>query len=498
MINGENKTQSHEYAENIINTIREPLLVLNQNLKVVAASRSFYQFFKVKPEETVGQLIYDLGNQQWNIPKLRDLLETILPQKASFDDYEVEHNFSTIGRRVMLLNARQIEQAMGKERIILLAIEDITERKHLNNLLADSEERYRRIFETASDGIFLLEKYEGHIIQSNPAAEAMLGYSTEESVGKNLQDIGVPLDTSDFQMLMQKLQSKGILTYENIPVKTRMGQDIFADIYMVDRAKLAQCNIRDVTLRKQAEADLRIALEKAHQEKAMSEAIIASMGEMMVIVNTDFEIIFQNQIMKDFRGDHIGEHCYTVYEHRDRACEDCPVAKAFADGGIHKALMNPTTTDKGALWIEFTASALKNREGNIIAGVELVRDLTDQKKLEAQLRQSQKMEAIGTLAGGIAHDFNNILNVILGYGTMVLESLEAGSAAREDMNEVLTAAERAVHLTNRLLVFSRKKDFFLEPVDIKELILSLKKMLTKILRESTDFYLNLADGADRK
>jgi signal transduction histidine kinase len=77
----------------------------------------------------VGQLIYDLGNKQWDIPKLRELLETILPQKASFDNYEVEHDFSTIGRRIMLLNARQIQRVLGKERIILLAIEDITERK---------------------------------------------------------------------------------------------------------------------------------------------------------------------------------------------------------------------------------------------------------------------------------------------------------------------------------------------------------------------------------
>ncbi|OGU26769.1 MAG: hypothetical protein A2X66_05895 [Ignavibacteria bacterium GWA2_54_16] len=77
----------------------------------------------------MGQLIYDLGNKQWDIPKLRELLETILPQKASFDNYEVEHDFATIGRRIMLLNARQIQRVLGKERIILLAIEDITERK---------------------------------------------------------------------------------------------------------------------------------------------------------------------------------------------------------------------------------------------------------------------------------------------------------------------------------------------------------------------------------
>ena len=123
--------EAREYAESIINTVREPLISLDQDLRVVTVSRSFYEFFKVKPEETVGQLIYDLGNKQWDIPKLRELLETILPQKATFDNYEVEHDFATIGRRIMLLNARQIQRGSGKERIILLAIEDITERKEI-------------------------------------------------------------------------------------------------------------------------------------------------------------------------------------------------------------------------------------------------------------------------------------------------------------------------------------------------------------------------------
>jgi two-component system CheB/CheR fusion protein len=126
--------EAREYAESVINTIREPLIALDQDLRVVTVSRSFYEFFKVKPEETVGQLIYDLGNKQWNIPKLRELLETILPQKTTFDNYEVEHDFATIGRRIMLLNARQIHRVMDKEQIILLVIEDITDRKKVEQL----------------------------------------------------------------------------------------------------------------------------------------------------------------------------------------------------------------------------------------------------------------------------------------------------------------------------------------------------------------------------
>lgn len=223
---------AREYAESIINTVREPLIALDQDLRVVTASRSFYEVFKVTPKETVGQLIYDLGNKQWNIPKLRELLETILPQKTTFDNYEVEHEFSTIGRRIMLLNARQIQRVLGKERIILLAIEDITERRRLEDLLTESEERYRRLFETANDGILLLEKHEGNITHANPAITEMLGYTKEECIGKKLKNIGFSLAVDDFKKIMQELDKNGIINYDDVPVQTKVGQTFYADIYI--------------------------------------------------------------------------------------------------------------------------------------------------------------------------------------------------------------------------------------------------------------------------
>ncbi|MDA3971182.1 MAG: ATP-binding protein [Desulfobulbaceae bacterium] len=247
-------TISSEFAESVVNTVREPLIVLDQDLRVVTVSRSFYDFFQVQPEETVGQLIYDLGNKQWDIPKLRELLDTILPEQTSFDNYEVEHDFATIGRRTMLLNGRQIEQEGVKKRIILLAIEDITKRK---------------------------------------------------------------------------------------------------------------------------------AIE---------------------------------------------------------------------------------------------------------AGLEMTR-----KELQAQLLHSHKMEAVGTLAGGIAHDFNNILNVIMGYGDMVMDSLAIDSPVREDMSEVLVAAHRAAELTKRLLAFSRKEVTNVTPVNINDIILGLKKMLVRIIKENIEFQVDLTD-----
>ncbi|MDW8147689.1 MAG: PAS domain-containing protein [Roseiflexaceae bacterium] len=117
--------QARAFAENIIATVREPLLILNRDLRVVSANRAFYQLFHTTPEETLNKHVYDLGNRQWDIPELRRLLEEILPQNAHFDGYEVTHDFEHMGWRTMLLNARRVQHS---DEFILLAIEDVTER----------------------------------------------------------------------------------------------------------------------------------------------------------------------------------------------------------------------------------------------------------------------------------------------------------------------------------------------------------------------------------
>jgi two-component system CheB/CheR fusion protein len=118
---------ARDYADNIVDTVREPLLVLDAEMKVLSASRSFYKYFLVQPEDTIGRYLYDLGNRQWDIPRLRELLETILPEKTSFENFEIEHKFPGIGRRRILLNARCILNNLGKTQSILLAIEDVTD-----------------------------------------------------------------------------------------------------------------------------------------------------------------------------------------------------------------------------------------------------------------------------------------------------------------------------------------------------------------------------------
>jgi two-component sensor histidine kinase len=134
---------AHALAQAIVDTVREPLLVLDKELRVIAASRSFYAAFKVHPEETQGRLLYELGDGQWNIPKLRVLLEKIIPERGVMSDYEVEHEFSGLGHRTMHLNARRVFYEGGAGVTILLSMEDVTERHQLerekNGLLQQKE-----------------------------------------------------------------------------------------------------------------------------------------------------------------------------------------------------------------------------------------------------------------------------------------------------------------------------------------------------------------------
>jgi two-component sensor histidine kinase len=124
-------TDAWTLAQGIVDTVREPVLVLDKDLRVIAASRSFYSAFKVSPEDTKGRLLYALGDGQWDIPKLRVLLEKIIPERGVMEGYEVEHEFPGLGSRTMCLNARQVFYEGGAGTTVLLGMEDVTERRIL-------------------------------------------------------------------------------------------------------------------------------------------------------------------------------------------------------------------------------------------------------------------------------------------------------------------------------------------------------------------------------
>ncbi len=245
------------YVQSIIATIRDPLVVLDDSLRVISANQSFYDIFLVRPEDTEGNLIYELNGGQWNIPRLRELLEEVLPKNTSFNDFEIDHDFPGIGRRVMMLNARRIYSKGHKTQRILLGIEDITERKFMEQEIVASEVRYRRLFETAQDGILILDGETAQIEDVNPFLVDMLGFSRQELAGKKLWEIGAVKDIEASQKAFKKLQDRQYIRYEDLPLETRAGKQIqvefVSNVYPVNGRKVIQCNIRDVTERKKLE-----------------------------------------------------------------------------------------------------------------------------------------------------------------------------------------------------------------------------------------------------
>ncbi len=249
--------EAKDLADKIIDTVREAIIVLDDNLRVVSANQSFYEKFRVAPAETEGQLIYNLGNGQWDIPNLRQLLDDVLPEDNVFNDFVVEHEFETIGRRLMVLNARRIDSIQ----MILLAIEDITD-------LLTSEQRFRSIFDMAAVGIAQLDR-EGHFQLGNETFCNMLGYDDKELLSLTIHDITYPDDWPEVESQMERIRSgqSGSFMIETRNVR-KDGSSFWVSLSVsavqTSSGKLDYfvSIIQDIELRKKAEEGLRKSEEQ--------------------------------------------------------------------------------------------------------------------------------------------------------------------------------------------------------------------------------------------
>jgi len=215
-------------AQSIVDTVREPVVVLDKGLRVIAASRSFYSAFKVSPEETQGRLLYALGDGQWDIPKLRLLLDKIIPEHGVMEDYEVEHEFPNLGRRTMRLNARQAFYEGGADTTILLGIEDVTER-HILEYQKDELLRQKEM---------LLDEIQHRIANS---LQIIAGIILTKANRVSSEEARLHLhDTHDrvisIATVQQQLNASGIIgPIEMLPYLTRLGDALAPSMIGSDR-----------------------------------------------------------------------------------------------------------------------------------------------------------------------------------------------------------------------------------------------------------------------
>lgn len=289
-----------------------------------------------------------------------------------------------------------------KERRTKLENADI-ERKKVIKALSESEAKYRLLFDSAPVGIGIAD-LEGNIIDANKNMQEMSGFSLDEyrAIGAG----ATYADPEERKFLLNSLREKGKVRDWEGRLKRKDGSEYYvllnADIMELEGRKVLLAIIRDISQSKRNEAALNTALTKAQEEKNKSEAIIAALGDGIIIQDTDYKIIYQNQIQNDLYGDRTGEICYKVYGGRDNICEDCPVERTFRDGKIHRS-ERKVATDRGDFYFDLTSSPLRDSNGNIIAGIKVVREITGQKRLEQTLRESEEKyrRLVETLMEGI-------------------------------------------------------------------------------------------------
>ncbi len=409
-----------EYTNGIVATLREPFLVLDKKLRIISTNHAFYTTFKVTEKNTIGELLPDLGNRQWNIPELLQLLKEIILEKKVVKDYEVEHKFERIGQRTISLNARHLripKQVAGiaaagvrEEELVLLAIEDVTERKRLQAELKESEERYRRAFETSQDGLLFVHKTKGSILDSNESIQELLGYSSAELSKKKLWEIGIVKDDKDFQETVSRLERDGVIHYEDTPVETKKDLSINSEVFLLDKAKVIQCNIRDITeLKEEEESFLSIHAQLKGQKKALDQFAIVTETDAkgkITYVNDQF-----CKTSKYSRAELIGK------DHRNVANSGYHSKEFWKDfwttiqsGKIWRGDVRNKAKDGAFYWEDTTIVPFLGKDGKPEKYLAIRANITERKLAEEEVLKSSQIKSEFTSM--VSHELRTPLTII--------------------------------------------------------------------------------------
>jgi len=505
------ENKSLEYAESIIDTVREPLIVLDQDLRVVSASRSFYEFFKVKPEETVGQLIYNLGNKQWDIPRLRELLEDILPQKTAFDDYEVEHDFIGIGRRTMLLNARRIPRPPEKPKVILLAIEDITR-------LKEAEEAYlslAAIVNTSVDGI-IGKTLQGDIVSWNIGAEKIYGYTEKEMRGQNIALLAPPGYKEEIFNQFKKLQAGELI--KNYETKRVRKDGVVIDISLTLSAiKDKSGNIygvsaimHDITEQKKAKQEM-IASEYA-------ESIINTVREPLIVLDQDLRVVTVSRSFYDFfrvkPEETVGQLIYNLGNKQwniprlrelletilpqKTTFDNYEVEHNFATIGRRIMLLNARQIERGT-----------GKEKVILLAIE---DITERREIENGLEKAHEelkelavelkraARAKSEFLANMSHELRTPLNSINGFSEVLYDETfgPLNEKQKQYVNNVLTSGKHLLLLINQILDMAKveagKMKLALSSLPMKSLLNDISMLVADMVsKKKLEMLLEIAE-----
>ncbi len=538
--------EAREYSESIINTVREPLIALDKDLRVVSVSRSFYEVFKVNPEDTMGQLIYDLGNKQWNIPKLRELLEKILPQKASFDNYEVEHDFTTIGRRTMLLNARQIQRESGKERIILLAIEDITERKEIETGLEKTRKELEVIKKTADEVSEFAESIintvreplisldqDLRVVAVSRSFYEFFKVNPEETVGQLIYDLGnKQWDIPKLRELLETIlpQETSFDNYEVEHDFASIGKRIMLlNARQIQRGlekeRIILLAIEDITERKQIEAglektrkELEIIKKTADEVSEFAESIINTVREPLISLDQDLRVVTASrsfyEVFKVKPEETVGQLIYDLGNKQwdipslrklletilpqEATFDNYEVEHDFASIGKRIMLLNARQIQRES-----------GKERIILLAIE---DITERRDIEIVLEKAH--EELNELAielkrtsrvkseflANMSHELRTPLNSINGFSEVLYDEIfgPLNEKQKKYVHNVLISGKHLLSLINQILdtakVEAGKMKLVLSSLPMKSLLNEISMLIADMAgKKNLIMHIEIAD-----
>ncbi len=456
------------YAESIVETIHEPLLVLKPDLTVNSANPAFYEIFRVAPEQAVGRKIYHLGNGQWNIPSLHELLDKVLPANDAFNDFQVHHDFEDLGHRVMLLNARRLDHVQ----LILLSIQDITLDFELEAATRKSVERLQRMINIPGVAVMIFNG-EGILIDANDWFLQMFGYSREEvQAGSLCWRMMTPPEFFDIsEAQMKKLSEMGqIGPYE----KQYLHKDgsrswmVFAGATLGDGNAVEYCI--DVNEHKRVEQDLRESEKRFRALVTASSEILFRMssdwGEMLQLYSQDF---LAPTIEPD--REWLLKYIPPEDQHEVTAAIDDAIRRKIVFELEHRVRRADGTLG----WTSSRAVPMLDENGEILEWFGAASDITERKETEVKLREAIRVaekanQAKSEFLASMSHEIRTPMTVFMAAIEHLLQT-DRNPDRRHLLRMADASAHRLRNLIDDILDFSRiearKVEIDEEPFDLR-------------------------------
>ena len=374
---------------------------------------------------------------------------------------------------------------------------DVAEAKleTLSVAVEQSEERYRLLFEDNPCPMWVYDYDTLAIVQANDNAARQYGYTREELSRMTLRDLRSPTELPALNEVLREVDytSQGVHIARHrrkdgteIDVETR-GRPL-----PIPGRRLRLIVATDVTERLSAERKLRATESRARATSEMLQALIDAAPQAIIVIDERVRITGWNRAAETLFGwkaDEVMGGPVPILSADERLSVKTRIETVATGKPVEVSRLRK---DGSRVDVLLSAAPFMSIRGERVGYIAVFTDLTERKALEEQLRQSQKMEAIGTLAGGVAHDFNNILTVITSYSSMLLASPDRSEADRTDLEEIATAANRASALTRQLLTFTRKAVVRPRSIEVADVVQGMESMLRRLLKSNIDFATNLS------